>query len=373
MLVDSKISREDKSLQQSLSKLQTEAWLVFVSIIVYLLFFTYLKFGLKHDFMIGDPGSYWRYSFNLSTPFSTWWVPGYPFVIAFVRTLSFNQLPPVVVLMIVSATFYAIQIIAVYWLLSELNVSSSLRVALLFAVFPLVGLTYSVRAYADGMATALLVLTLLYFVKEKWGVCAIFLSMTMLTHKATWLFLCPLMLIAFFRYKQARVPMILAGLPLGILVLAGAFYHKDLLWFMRWSVENLFVSQSSLPVLDGVINPLISADTGKKLKGVVVLILFLSAVYLLHRAWRSKFWLGLAICCGLVAMGLVLNQYEAFALVRFSKVIVIPAAYFLLSPSQNSIMQNLITDRASFVSIFLAAAMSNVAFAYYASRIHFGE
>jgi hypothetical protein len=370
MLADLKINRGNRLLQQSLTQPQAEVWLVFASIVVYFLFFVFMRFGLEHDFMTGDPGTYWKHSFDLSAPFSTWWVPGYPFVIALVRTLSFNQLPPVMVLMIVSATFYAVQILAVYWLLRELNVISAMWVALLFAVFPLVGLTYTVRPYADGMATALLVLAFLYFLKGKWSAFSLLLSMTMLTHKATWLFLCPLMLIAFFRHKQARVPIILACVPLAILIVAGAFYHKDLLWFMRWSVENLFVSQSSLPVLDGVVNSLLSANTGKKLKGVIILTILLNAFYFLYRAWRSQFWLGLAISCGVVAMGLVLNQYEVFAVVRFGKVMIIPAAYFLLSSSQNSITQNLIKERVSFVSMFIASVLSNVAFAYYASKFH---
>jgi hypothetical protein len=357
------------NLQNKLIDVQEEVWLVFISMMTYLAFFAYMKFGLKHDFLIGDAGAYWRYSFNLSAPFSTWWVPGYPFAIALLRTLSFNQLSPVAVLMALSATFYAIQVVGVYSLLRELNVTSSTKVGFFYAIFPIVGLTYTVHPIADSMATGLLVLTMLYFVKEKWSVCAVYLSMTMLTHKATWFFLLPLIVIAFWRHKEARVPFIFAVLPLGILIVAGAFYHRDLLWFMRWSTENLLTSQSSLPILDGVISSVRSADTVKKLKGLVVLTIFLGAFYLLLRAWHSKFWLGIAISFGLVTMALVVNQLEVFALVRFGKVIVIPAAYFFLSHDCDSPMKKAIQHIGIFASIVGAEMMSNFAFAYYASKI----
>jgi len=370
--MDLKINKNNNSWQHKITTLQGEVCLVFVSMTVYALFFTYMKFGLNHNFMVADAGAYWEYSFRLSTPFSTWWVPGYPFAIALLRTLSLNQLPPLAVMMPLSATFYAIQVVAVYWLLRELKISSSRRVAFLFAVFPLVGLTYSVHPIADSMATALLLLTMFYFVKQKWTVCAIFLSMTMLTHKATWFFLLPLVVIGLFRYKEARVPFIFSALPLGILILGGAFYYKDLLWFIRRSAETLLVSQSSLPILDGVINSVLSAESVKKLKGIVVLSIFIGAFYLLLRAWRSKFWLGLAISCGLVTMALFVNQVEIFALVRFGKVIVIPAAYFFLSHNCKSPMKNSIQHLGSFVSFVFAEMMSNVAFAYYASKVYWG-
>jgi hypothetical protein len=272
-------------------------------------------------------------------------------------------------MMALSAMFYAIQVVGVYWLLRELNVISPRKGGVLFASFPLVGLTYTVHPIADSMAIGLLVLTMLYFVKQKWSMCAVFLSMTMLTHKATWFFLLPLFVIAFVRHKEARVPFIFAVLPLGILIVAGAFYHRDLLWFIRWSAENLLMSQSSLPVLDGVISSLRSADTVKKLKGLVVLTIFIAAFLLLLRAWHSKFWLGLVISSGLVTMALVVNQLEVFALVRFGKVIVIPAAYFLLSHNCDSPVKNSIQHIGSFLSIVGAEMFSNFVFAYYASKI----
>jgi hypothetical protein len=42
--------------------------------------------------------------------------------------------------------------------------------------------------------------------------------------------------------------------PLLALIAVGAVHHRDILWMMRWSTENLLTSQSSLPVFDGIVD-----------------------------------------------------------------------------------------------------------------------
>lgn len=329
--------------------------------LMYLLFLLYLTTGLDAEMMRGDVLSYWKRSWELSTPFDPWWPPGYPFLIASVRTVTLNTLPAIAVMWFISGISYLVATGTVYKTAGELRLGHAFQAALVFAAYPFVGLTESVYPIADITAIALFSLCVLSFERRRWVAFAIYAAMAMTVHKATWFLVPPLMFTAFIQHRQSRSLLPLAAVPLFAWIVGGAFYHKDFLWFARWGVEHLIASKSSLPICDGIVGPFLTGSIWKMAKGVLVSITLLLALATLFSSYRLRFWSGVSISFSLILMAVVINQYEIWVVIRFSKVLVIPVAYLL---SQAGLLPRVSRNRL-FVAFFLSCIASNLMFGHY--------
>jgi hypothetical protein len=341
-----------------------ELLLVGCAAAMYVLYLAYLSLGLEFRFLRSDVMGYWNESFELAAPYSIWWVPGYPIMIAAVRVLMFDLLPPLTAMFMVSALFYLLAVDVAYRLCLDLDIKPAMEVSLLFAAYPFVGLTYSVYPIADSMATALLVLCGREFVRRRWLAFTIYAALMMVTHKATWFFAVPLIMIAMIGYKESRLVAPFAFLPLLGLIISGAAYYGDPFWFARWSSAHLLASRSSLPILDGLFSPLFSNNTPKLLKGIVVCSIFITAATLIFRSFHLKFWLGASISFSILLLGIFVNQYEIWAMVRFGKVLVFPLAFVLSHYAVRFNLSNVLTP-LSFRILLLLCLASNFAFGYY--------
>jgi len=333
--------------------------------LMYLLFLLYLTMGLDSEMMRGDVLNYWRRSWELSAPYDAWWPPGYPFVIALARTLTLNKLPPLAVMWLISGVSYLVAIGTVYKTAVELRLRYAFQTALVFAVYPFVGLTESTYPIADITAIALFSLCVLSFERRRWAAFAICAAMAVMVHKATWFLVPPLMLIAFIRHRESRLLLPLAGVPLLVWIVCGAFYHKDALWFLRWGVEHLIASKSALPICDGIVGPFLTGSISKMAKGALVSATVLLALIAFFYSYRLRFWSGLSISLSLILMAVVINQYEIWVVIRFSKVLVIPLAYIL----SRADFRPTIRMSPLFAALLLLCIASNVVFGHYMAAL----
>jgi hypothetical protein len=347
---------------------RTAEWLLLsAAAALYALYLTYLTGVLQFGLVQSDVLNYWRESLEWATPYSTWWVPGYPLAIALVRGLTFDSLPPAAVMVGIAAAFYLIAVKAVYELAGELRIAHAARVAGLFAVYPFVGLTYSVYPMADVMALAALFLTMLAYERQQWVRMTVYAGCAVMIHKAMWFFVPPLMIFVFLRYRQARFIVPFSAVPLITWIVAGAVHHGDVLWFMRWSMDELVRSRSVLPVADGLLGPFLTGSPVKILKGLVVAAVFSTAVVTAYGSLRRGFWTGAALSIPIVLMACVINQYEIWAVVRFSRVLIIPIAMLLLAGGR----ARLVEHRWLYAALFTVCLISNFAYGYYVSRAFF--
>lgn len=337
--------------------------------VAYVLFFVYMVRGLGFNMLQSDVLTYWRDSLNWRTPFSPWWVPGYSLLVAVIHGITFNALGPVEVMVLASGSAYLVAVRTVFRLAQLNRFPSPGLLALAFAVFPVVGLTFSVRPIADITAIALLLLTVLSFQKQRWGRFVLAAGACMFVQKVMWFFVPPLVLLAFVRHGETRRILPLAFLPILVWMVAGAFYHGDSIWFMRWSVEHLLTSKSALPVFDGLVTPLLSGSPAKVGKGVLVAsVLVLSIVSLLESV-RIRAWPAACVSLSLLLLVAFVNSFEIWVAVRYSKLLVIPAASLGERPGfRGSSAARLV---AVWVALILAVA-SNLAYGYYMSRFDFG-
>lgn len=341
-----------------------------VAVVAYLVFLGYMTVGLGFDLFRSDVLSYWLESFRVVAPFSPWWVPGYPLLIAGLRAITFDSLLPIAVMLIIAGFGYVIAVVAAYRLMQRLGISIAFESAVLFAVFPFVGLTYSVYPAADAIATATLLLCLGAYHRRSWTIFAFLFAALLLVQKAMWFFALPLAIIVFLLHREARLRLVLAMIPLGLWIGGGALHHGDSLWFLRWSVDNLLTSKSALPVMDGILGSLLTGEPNKVVKGVIALTLLITAGFLAYDHFVRRSWVGVTICAGVILMGFAVNQLEVWAVVRFSKVLIVPLASTLEH-------RNVLTSTSGWRSpvvvgaVILAALMTNVAYGYYIARFFF--
>lgn len=344
------------------------ALILIAAALAYLLYFFYMRYLLKFDMMRSDVLGYWKESLEWKTPFSAWWVPGYQLLIAALRGLTLNLLPPLAVMMIISGLSYMVGIIAVFDFASHINFRYPVHITLLFAFFPFTGLSSTVNPIADSLAFALLFLCLLSYQKQQWRLFTLFAALCLITQKVLWIFVPPVMLLAFILHKSARPLVPLALIPLLAWIIGGAFHHKDPLWFMRWSVENLIVSKSALPVLDGIVSSLRSGSVARMAKGAVVLAIFALSLMLFIYSWRYKEWLGMSVSFSLLLMCSIINSYEIWAAVRYGKAVVIPLAIVLQRADWKS---NLPSNKILAIAAVILLICSNLAVGYYSGKYFF--
>ena len=329
---------------------------------VYALYIGLLTLGLRFELLQGDAVLYWRESFQLAAPYSTWWVPGYPFILALIRAATRGTLPPAAVMVIVSGTCYLIGVAAVRALAEQSGLKQPEKVALLFAVFPFTGLAYSVWPIADSTAVACCLLSQLSFERRRWRSFALCAACALMVHKAMWFFIPGLILIAAIKHKESRRFLPWAVVPLATWIVAGAIHYRDALWFIRWGIEHLVVSRSVLPVFDGLIGPFLTGELTKILKGLLILGIAGAAAVTLVQSYRRGNWVGISTAATLIFLALIMNQYEVWVVVRFGKLLIIPLVF---AASQFTMWHRVLENRVAFGALVTASVATNVAFSYY--------
>jgi len=338
-------------------------WLAAAGLAGFVLFLLFVTRALGLDVLQSDAVSYWRESLDWRRPFSVWWVPGYPLTLALANGLMGGLTDPRPVMLTTAGLFYAAGI-ALTWELARswgLSVGAARACALIFACYPFVGITYAVYPVADGMALALVLLMALAISRGQPALFSAASAGCLLTHKATWFFVAAATVFVWMRLPGWRRWCVLPLVPFAIYLAAGALYFADPLWMIRWSGENLFAPRGGLPLVDSTLGLLLTGVPSKAAKGLVVLTILLAAGATALASGRERRGLGAALALALIAMGLTLNQYEAWAAVRFSKVLVVPAVACALP-----FVPSLTTTR-SVLALSTAAALGLATNALYAA------
>jgi hypothetical protein len=344
-----------------------ERRLVLIAALLYFTVFIVFVVGLRYNMFRTDVAGFWRLSLQWHAPFSTFWVPAYPLCIAIWRALTFDKLPPLAVMWPLAATFYLISVVAAHRILRTLTVPHAFGFSLVYAAFPVVGLVGAIYPVATNMAMAVFLLAGLALLRERWRTFGIYASLALITHKALWFSLLPLLLFTFVQHRKSRPWIVLSFVPLALLWIGGAVYLRDFWWMFSWSTRNLMWSPGALPVFDGLATSLLSTSAPKLFKGIFVLGLFLIALVSLYVTVLHRFWLGASMCLGTLGMVAVLNQHEILAAAHYARPLVIPAAYSAMVALR---VRSPWTVRA-VIAMFILGVLTNFGFAEYVRAYFF--
>lgn len=345
----------------------------------YILVAVFLIVFLEHNFLQSDVLGYWQDSLHWRNPFHSFHVPGYPLLIAFLFTITFQLLSPVTVMWVINFIAFTVSVYLVYRLIFAItdNAELALGAALLFGLWPFVGLTYTVVPLADLPSICLFLLGLWYLQRSKMVLAGIFFGLSTITHKAIWLFVFLILLLDFVRRreyvsKRNFILLTLTFLPLAILWLLGSMYHHSMTWIISSNYQVEFASRSGFPVLDGILGSLFEGGIKGILKGMLLVgfavvggaALFLSS----KRVADFQYW-GIAVSLGVLVLFFLLNTHEIWAAARFSRLLVIPLAIGL--PKIPSTFPAEKRKGTLVISVLVVLFSTQFLYAWYLARIYF--
>jgi hypothetical protein len=326
----------------------------------------------------GDALDYWIDSLHWREPFHPFHVPGYPLVLAALHLLTFGKVAPAVLMGAVNLAALLLGVELVRRILRESGASTAAASAgaILYALWPFVGIVYAACLQAEVPAMALFLAGLYALQRSRRGHAALFLGLALVTHKALWPFTLLAVLAEFSgepRKSMGHATGFFALLlgPLALLWGAGVALGRPLGWLVATNLRREVASRGGLPILDGLSGTLLRGDLRGLSKGSVVAGVAVLAGWLLVRAMRRPYgsWrTGAALAASVLFLAVALNQWEIWATVRFSRLLVLPLVWTAAAAG----------DRLDRVPAALWAGgwgllfASQLAWAWYMARVYFG-
>lgn len=335
---------------------------------------------LGFQFMRDDVGLYWQDSFDWKAAFNGLYAPLYLWVLALVRTITLGLIPPIPLMM----TINLVCLLACGWLIYRIGIASgvsselSAAGALLFGWWPLAGLPYTVYPKTDIPAMTIYLGGVSLFLKDRRWAGSTVIGIAMLAHQVMWP-LGPLTIAASWLSDRARFGtrglvgmMLVVVLPLGLLLVAGAIVTGTFTWTLGGNMRHI-ESRGHLPILDGAIGTFMRGNLTEIIKGLIISGIAVLSGILACFGYRQK-WVGypvgIAICLVIIALWFVLNSFEIWGMVRFSRLLALP----LMWVAAGRLKENLFATRRgrATVATFLAVLLlSQFVYAWYMVRVFF--
>jgi len=350
---------------------------IIILMIGYVFIALYLGIFLQYDFFRSDVLSYWHDSLDWQTPFHPFHVPGYPLAIAALRWITFGMFSPIFLMMMINLVTFLVSIFLIYRIIQAgANEEYAVIGAFLFGLWPFIGLTYTVMPLADIPSISLFLAGLYSLQRNRRISASVFLGLSMVTHKAMWPFVGLLVIADLLYYKeylsnQKILFIVTTFLPIGILWLFGSMYHHSFTWIFSSNIEVEVAPLGSSFLLDGLLGTLTEGGIKGGVKGIIIMSFSLLSSLLLYMSIRIKdkhFHYGITISLTVFVLFITLNQYEIWAAVRFSRLLVIPLT--LCASSRFRIKKSWFGLPAIIVLLFLF--LSQLGYSWYVAQIYFG-
>jgi len=299
-----------------------------------------------------------------------WWrvddhLPGFAMLIWTLNVLTFGLLPSSVLLQGAAIACWCVSVYYVDRVLSTIRPEGSRWGVALYALFPFVGVTYAAWPIGDYMAHAAIAYCFYCLLTKKWTHLTFVLAFSLLIHKAIWPFAFLIGLVGVLKNGYPIWQFLASGLPLMAFWTAGFITSGDPLWIIKIDLTRHLPSHSPLPILDGVIGTLMKGGARGLVKGGFLLTVLLGTIYMTYVFIRRRSWEMLALVLPILALLISMNQWEAWASIRYAKIMAVPLIALVISPKPFVEL-----NRRSWVFATLLALLvtSQLAFAVYIEK-----
>lgn len=349
-------------------------FLLFILFLIYISLIVYIFYILKFDMFRSDILGYWNDSLNWKIPFNGWHVPGYPLVIALFRLITLNLLPPLILMMVINIISFVTCGYLIFKIIIYSGNTEILAIygVLLFSLWPFTGLLYSVYPLGDtpAMAVFLLAIFLIILNHRKSGYFV--LGISILFQKILWPFVFCYVLIDIFTNKNKisirnwLTYFTLVSSPLLLLLISGAIYYNDLLWMVSNHVATDVSFGFQIPVIGTIVGVFQQGGLPGLVKGTLIAaiaIISLSAIGISIFKKQKNYITGISISVAVLICIAIVTPREAWAVVRFGKLLTIPIIFSISSMVD---LSNFIKIQKIFLPLILTVlAVSQFAYAYY--------
>jgi hypothetical protein len=308
----------------------------------------------KFDFFNpgGDVYLYWKESLTWGLPFHPHHPPGYPWLIAILRLLAGAWLTPLQTMQTFSFLFLMGGALLMAPICNREGIPQrGWWVAFLFIAWPFVGSLYAVFPQIDSIVLFLLILGILLSIEDRWILAGAAWGAATLMHPVAWIFGPLLMLVpwgiwawekrrspSLARHMNGRELLAMTGFavaPMIILWLWQTVVTGDPLWTIASMFKAQIVPRGTLPILDGWVGTVMEKGISGWAKVGILLLVVLAAGYILIRVLSDRTVLengrdryrkivSALIPAVVLGMAVALNQHEIWAVVRFSKILIVP-------------------------------------------------
>jgi hypothetical protein len=257
-----------------------------------------------------------------------WWLanmhlPGYAFLLWVARGLTLGAVSDLILMQTISLAAWYGSLYIFLKIARKINPDASQLATVLYGLFPFVGITYVAWPIADSVAHFVLIYGIFCLFERDWRRLMVALAVMLLVQKALWPFALLISLAAWHRgFPVWRA--LAAGAPLAIFWLAVAASGAGPLWIISIDLSVNLPSYSGLPVLDGVLGTLAQGGMRGTIKGLLLLSLFVGTVILTWIYIRRRNLEMLSILIPVLGLLVFMNQHEAWASIRYAKILVIP-------------------------------------------------
>ena len=355
-------------------------WLLLAVVPLVLVDWFFLGIVLNYDSMAsGDVFDYWQDSLNWREPYNSYHMPGYAFTIALARGAIGGLLSPTTTMLAITLGAFSLAVVAIhhlaaYGLIRKADAAGFLAVGL-FVLWPMVGISYVAYPIADMFGMAPLLISIWLFLKKRSMSGGLVLGLTLISHKAMWPFAGLIMVahLANMRTKRSVAGAFLMMVPITAIWILGASHHDETFWLVSSNLDYEFKSTSALPVLDGLVGSMLYGGVSGLVKGLMVAGIGLLALVVIVRAWKSpteddRRLYSLAIGVGVLALVVLLNEREAWATVRFGRLLAVPLVWYFGTLALES-GARAHSIRIGISGILLGLLASQFACSYYMARV----
>jgi hypothetical protein len=328
---------------------------------------------IGYSVLVGDPAGYAHWSHDLVHNVVYYHLPAYPAAIAALRFLVLGLLGDAPLMQLLCFVFWCGGLYYVCRLLRE-YVPEGWEIGLLiYALFPLHGMSSIADVAVDSMSYFCVTGGLWYATKEKWGRVAAMIALGLLVNKGIWPFLLLLTLVCGVKTRRSWPYLVAAYLPVAIYYAVLAIHYNDWFWIVRPHVHIHLESRSKLWLMDGVLGTLGKGGFVGVGKGILLLSVALAGAVLTVWVWMQRQWLLLVACVPVIVYALLLNQPEALSIFRFSKLLVIPLMMWLARrPSSMRILKHRLV-LAFLILILLGSQAAWNAYSVHWHHVHYPD
>jgi len=355
-------------------------WTIAILMVGYAMVALFLGVFLQYDFLRSDVLGYWKDSLAWQTPFHPFHVPAYPLMIALLRGITFGALHPIGLMMSINLGAFLASAFFIYRIIQAGGASDELATigTFIFGLYPFVGLTYTVSPLADMPAMFFLLAGIYLLQRSHRMPAALLLGLSLVTHKAMWIFVGLLIISDFLHRKEhiSKQNLLFVGimlLPIGSLWILGSFYHHSITWLFSSNLEVEVASKGSTPLLDGLLGTFMEGGIKGLVKGALLLSFAVISALTLYMSIKLKyeyFHYGIMISFAILILFLILNQHEIWAAMRFGRLSVIPLVFIA---NTNLTFKKLSWWRSpAIIAFLLFLFLSQLAYAWYMARVYFG-
>lgn len=335
-----------------------------IALVAWLALFVYITFVRGMDLIVQtDSVQYWRASENLLA-FPALELPAYPALLALLNGVAPWENPRIFGELI-SLLAYVASTVLVYLVLAHYALRYAVQCALLFALFPLVGVAWTIQPRANALLFALMALATWFYVRNRSWPAVAALALTLLAHKSVWPVVLILVIVALAEGRFTWVQTLATFAPFALYGLAGANHHADLLWMLRQSFEVKVDSEGFVPFggLLGAYQEASQAFLQTVRFLLIVGLLLLCVLLLASGVWRGQRWL-LAFIVSPLLWAMTINAREFWSVYGYAAYVTIPLCFYLEQRAWGFLQ-----SKALWAALLAGCYVTNIGFAVYLHQV----